>query len=175
MRVLESKPHGDSAQLQPVEDRGGPAQPLLSVKNLVKHFPVRDPFWVRERRVVHAVDGVSFDVAKGETLGIVGESGCGKSTTARLLARLLTPDSGTLVFDGEGVGEFSGLSLSDYRRNLQMVFQDSFASLNPRMTIEDTIGFAPRVHGLSPRATVQMSHALLERVGLLPAQFAAPA
>lgn len=173
MRVLESKPNRPSAQLQPAEDRGGPAQPLLAVKNLVKHFPVRDPFWVRERRVVHAVDGVSFEVAKGETLGIVGESGCGKSTTARLLARLLMPDSGTLVFDGDGVDEFGGLGLSDYRRSLQMVFQDSFASLNPRMTIEDTIGFAPRVHGLSPQATIARSHQLLERVGLLPAQFAA--
>ena len=173
MRVLDPKPPGPSAQLPPAEDRGGPAQPLLSVQNLVKHFPVRDPFWVRERRVVHAVDGVSFDVAKGETLGIVGESGCGKSTTARLLARLLMPDRGSLVFDGDGVGEFGGLALTDYRRSLQMVFQDSFASLNPRMTIEDTIGFAPRVHGLSHSATVARSHALLERVGLLPAQFAA--
>ena len=158
--------------LSPAIDRGGPAQPLLAVKNLVKHFPVRDPFWVRERRVVHAVDDVSFDVAKGETLGIVGESGCGKSTTARLIARLTTPDSGSLVFDGEGVGEFGGLSLRDYRRSLQMVFQDSFASLNPRMTIEDTIGFGPRVHGLAHGETVARSHALLERVGLLPAQFA---
>jgi peptide/nickel transport system ATP-binding protein len=173
MRVSEPKPQGTSGELPPAGDRGGPAQPLLSVKSLVKHFPVRDPFWVRERRVVHAVDGVSFDVAKGETLGIVGESGCGKSTTARLLARLLTPDSGKLVFDGDGVGEFGGLGLSDYRRSLQMVFQDSFASLNPRMTIEDTIGFAPRVHGLSPNDAVARSHQLLERVGLLPAQFAA--
>ena len=173
MRVLESKAMGAGAQWPLAEDRGGPAQPLLAVNKLVKHFPVRDPFWVRERRVVHAVDGVSFDVAKGETLGIVGESGCGKSTTARLLARLLMPDSGGLVFDGDGVGEFGGLPLSDYRRSLQMVFQDSFASLNPRMTIEDTIGFAPRVHGLSHSATVARSHALLERVGLLPAQFAA--
>ncbi|MBC7610664.1 MAG: ABC transporter ATP-binding protein [Polaromonas sp.] len=156
----------------PASDRGGPAQPLLAVRNLVKHFPVRDPLWVRPRRAVHAVDGVSFEVAKGETLGVVGESGCGKSTTARLIARLLTPDSGSLVFDGEGVGEFSGLSLSDYRRSLQMVFQDSFASLNPRMTVEDTISFGPRVHGLSATQSRDMAHALLNRVGLQSAQFA---
>ena len=162
-----------SAVLSPTVDRGGPAQPLLAIKNLVKHFPVRDPFWVRERRVVHAVDGISFNVTKGETLGIVGESGCGKSTTARLIARLTTPDSGSLIFDGEGIGEFGGLSLTDYRRSLQMVFQDSFASLNPRMTIEDAIGFGPRVHGLAHGETVTRSHALLERVGLLPVQFAA--
>lgn len=154
-------------------DRGGPAQPLLSVRNLVKHFPVRDGFLVRQRRAVQAVDGVSFDVAKGETLGIVGESGCGKSTTARLIAHLIQPDRGSLVFDGEGVAEFGGLSLQEYRRNLQMVFQDSFASLNPRMTMEDTISFGPRVHGLSAQQASARAHALLERVGLRPAQFAA--
>jgi peptide/nickel transport system ATP-binding protein len=154
-------------------DRGGPAQPLLAVRNLVKHFAVRDPFWVRPRRAVHAVDGVSFDVAKGETLGIVGESGCGKSTTARLIARLMSPDAGSLVFDGEGVAEFGGLSLREYRRSLQMVFQDSFASLNPRMTIEDTISFGPRVHGVAAAQARDRAHALLERVGLRPAQFAA--
>ena len=156
----------------PATDRGGPAQPLLAVRGLVKHFPVRDPVWVRPRRAVHAVDGVSFDVAKGETLGIVGESGCGKSTTARLIAQLLTPDQGKLVFDGEGVGEFGGLSLPDYRRSLQMVFQDSFASLNPRMTVEDTISFGPRVHGLGAAQALARAHALLDRVGLQASQFA---
>ena len=154
-------------------DRGGPAQPLLSVKHLVKHFPVRDPLWVRPRRAVHAVDGVSFEVAKGETLGIVGESGCGKSTTARLIARLLMPDAGKLVFDGEGVAEFGGLSLQAYRRSLQMVFQDSFASLNPRMTVEDTIAFGPRANGLSAASAQTRAHELLDRVGLKAAQFAA--
>ncbi len=161
-----------AALLLSTADRGGPAQPLLAVRNLVKHFPVRDPLWVLPRRAVHAVDGVSFEVAKGETLGIVGESGCGKSTTARLIARLLTADAGSLVFDGEGVGEFSGLSVSDYRRSLQMVFQDSFASLNPRLTVEDTISFGPRVHGLSATQARDRAHALLDRVGLQAAQFA---
>lgn len=153
-------------------DRGGPAQALLTVRHLVKHFAVRDPFWVRPRRAVHAVDGVSFDVTKGETLGIVGESGCGKSTTARLIARLMLPDAGSLVFDGEGVAEFGGVSLQEYRRSLQMVFQDSFASLNPRMTMEDTISFGPQVHGVSSAQARARAHALLERVGLQPAQFA---
>jgi len=160
-------------QLVQSPDRGGPAQPLLSVRNLVKHFPVRDGFLSRAKRAVHAVDGVSFDVAKGETLGIVGESGCGKSTTARLIARLILPDSGSLVFDGEGVDEFGGVSLQDYRRNLQMVFQDSFASLNPRLTMEDTISFGPREHGIGRQQARSRAHALLERVGLRPAQFAA--
>ncbi len=162
-----------SARLAPQPDRGGPAQPLLSVRHLVKHFPVQGGFWPGTRRAVHAVDGVSFDVAKGETLGIVGESGCGKSTTARLIAKLIDADQGKLVFDGDGVGEFGGLSLQDYRRSLQMVFQDSFASLNPRLTMEDSISFAPRVHGLSEADARQRAHALLTRVGLSPAQYAA--
>ena len=160
-------------QLMQSQDRGGPAQPLLSVRHLVKHFPVRDGLLARSPRAVHAVDDVSFDVAKGETLGIVGESGCGKSTTARLIARLMLPDSGTLLFDGEGVDEFGGLSLQQYRRNLQMVFQDSFASLNPRLTMEDTISFGPREHGLGRQQAQRRARALLDRVGLQPAQFAA--
>jgi len=159
-------------QLVRSPDRGGPVQPLLSVRNLVKHFPVRDGFLARTKRAVHAVDDVSFDVAKGETLGIVGESGCGKSTTARLIARLMLPDSGGLLFDGDGVDEFGGMSLQEYRRNLQMVFQDSFASLNPRMTMEDTISFGPREHGVGRQQARTRARALLDRVGLRPAQFA---
>ena len=172
LSLNQSKKEKPVPTLWSTADRGGPAQPLLAVRGLVKHFPVRDPVWVRPRRAVHAVDGVSFEVAKGETLGIVGESGCGKSTTARLIARLLTPDQGSLVFDGEGVAEFGGLSLPDYRRRLQMVFQDSFASLNPRMTVEDTISFGPRVHGLGPAQALARAHALLDRVGLQASQFA---
>jgi peptide/nickel transport system ATP-binding protein len=156
-----------SEALLPMADRGGPAQPLLIVKQLRKHFAVRGGQQLR------AVDGVSFTVAKGETLGIVGESGCGKSTTARLIARLLPADGGEMVFDGDGVGQFGGMALKDYRRSLQMVFQDSFASLNPRMTMEDTISFGPRVHGLARAPALARAHALLDRVGLKPAQFAA--
>ena len=92
-----------------VQDRGGPAQPLLVVNDLTKHFPVRAGIFERERKFVHAVDGVSFSVMKGKTLGIVGESGRGKSTTARLIAGLMPPDSGSLVFDGEGVAEYLSL------------------------------------------------------------------
>lgn len=156
----------------PADDLGGPAQPLLSVRGLQKHFPLKEGWPWDAPKMVHAVDGVSFDVAKGETLGIVGESGCGKSTTARLIARLMAPDAGSLVFDGQGVGEFGGLSLQDYRRRLQMVFQDSFASLNPRMTIEDTLCFGPRAHGLGAQQARNRAHELLERVGLAPGQYA---
>jgi len=155
-------------------DRGGPAQPLLALANLKKHFPIRGGLLGGTVATVRAVDGVSFDVLKGETLGIVGESGCGKSTTARLLMRLMAPDAGSMVFDGEAVGEevTGGLSLKEYRRQVQMVFQDSYASLNPRLPIEDSIAFAPRVHGLSARAASARARDLLAAVGLAPNQFA---
>ena len=155
-----------------VKDRGGPAQPLLVVKDLKKHFPVRGGLFEREPKFVHAVDGVSFSVAKGTTLGIVGESGCGKSTTARLIARLMPPDSGSMVFDGDGVAEYGGMALKEFRRNLQMVFQDSFASLNPRLTILETIAYGPQVHGMDAATATQEGRALLARVGLEPDQFA---
>ncbi len=157
--------------MNPQEDRGGPAQPLLRVSQLRKHFAVRGGLFERERKTVRAVDGVSFEVAKGETLGVVGESGCGKSTTARLIARLMDPDSGELVFDGEGVGQYGGLALKDFRRNLQMVFQDSFASLNPRLTILEAVAYGPQVHGLSKAAALARARALLDRVGLAAEMF----
>lgn len=156
-------------------DRGGPAQPLLEVTGLVKHFPIHGGLLGRQVATVRAVDGVSLTIRKGETLGIVGESGCGKSTTARLLMRLLDPDAGEMVFDGEHVGgtdQTGGITLRDYRRQVQMVFQDSYASLNPRLTIEETIAFSPRVHGVSAREARERAHELLAAVGLAPAQFA---
>ncbi|HEX4333455.1 MAG TPA: ABC transporter ATP-binding protein [Usitatibacter sp.] len=145
---------------------------LLSVRDLTKHFPVRGGGFLGAKRKVHAVDGVSFDVERGETLGVVGESGCGKSTTARLIARLIDPDRGSLIFDGEGVAEYRGLAMRDYRRRLQMVFQDSFASLNPRLTAEATIAFGPRVHGVRSADARDRARSLLARVGLEPRQFA---
>ncbi len=155
-------------------DRGGPGTPLLSLDGLTKHFPIKGGLLGRTVATVRAVDGVAFEVIKGETLGIVGESGCGKSTTARLLMRLLDPDAGKMIFDGEAVGEprASGLSLRDYRRQVQMVFQDSYASLNPRLPIEDSIAFAPIVHGLSREKANERAREILAAVGLAPAQFA---
>jgi peptide/nickel transport system ATP-binding protein len=152
-------------------DRGGPAQPLLSVRGLRKYFPVKGGLFERARKWVRAVDGVSFDAAKGETLGIVGESGCGKSTTAWLIARLMAADAGRFIFDGEAVAEFRGMDLREFRRNLQMVFQDSFASLNPRLTMVDSIAFGPQVHGVGKAAAFARARDLLARVGLEPNQF----
>ena len=154
------------------EDRGGPAQPLLVVRNLKKYFPVRGNLFSKDKKFVHAVDNVSFSVAKGKTLGIVGESGCGKSTTAKLIARLIGLDSGKMVFDGDGVAEYGGIALKEFRKNLQMVFQDSFASLNPRLTIEQTIAYGPTVHGASKSEATHQARTLLQRVGLAPEQFA---
>lgn len=156
--------------MQPFEnvDIGGPAQPLLRVSKLVKHFHTGAR---KGKDVVQAVDGVSFDVIKGETLGVVGESGCGKSTTARLVMQLLTQDSGELVFDGQEVGS-SRLPMKEYRRQVQMVFQDSYASLNPRMTMEESIAFGQRVHGISQKEARDYARYLLAHVGLEPGRFA---
>lgn len=155
------------------QDRSGPRQALLEVRDLKKYFPVRSTGFAGGGKFVHAVDGVSFSVAKGQTLGIVGESGCGKSTTARLVARLMAPDSGSMVFDGDGVDEFRGMALKDFRRDLQMVFQDSFASLNPRLTVVQTIAFGPQVHGMSAPDAERLARELLARVGMAPDQFGA--
>jgi peptide/nickel transport system ATP-binding protein len=147
--------------------------PLLSVRGVVKHFGGRRSFTGGSvRGAVHAVDNVSFDVAKGETLGIVGESGCGKSTLARLIMQITPADAGEVLFGGSAVGG-AKLDLPAYRRRVQMVFQDSYASLNPRLTVEETVAFGPRVHGLSRRAAIGRAHDLLSRVGLEPTRFAA--
>jgi peptide/nickel transport system ATP-binding protein len=153
------------------KDLGGPAQPMLSVRGLVKHFPLKKDVFGKGGGVVRAVDGVDFEVFKGETLGVVGESGCGKSTTARLLMQLIIQDQGELVFDGQTVGG-SALPLKAYRRQTQMVFQDSYASLNPRLTIEDSIAFGPMVHGVPHHDAVARARDLLARVGLAPERFA---
>jgi oligopeptide/dipeptide ABC transporter ATP-binding protein len=153
-------------------DRGGPAQPLLSVKDIKKHFPLKGGILGRPQGWVQAVDGVSFDVGKGETLGIVGESGCGKSTTARLLMHLIQPDSGEVVFDGDAVGAMRGVSVRDLRRQMQMVFQDSHSSLNPRLTIQDSIAFGLKAAGVSPKEARAQAREMLGFVGLTAAMFA---
>ncbi|WP_337188987.1 oligopeptide/dipeptide ABC transporter ATP-binding protein [Phenylobacterium sp.] len=152
-------------------DRGGPQQPLLIVNGLKKHFPIRSGVMGQRTGTVHAVDGVSFQVRKGEVLGVVGESGCGKSTMARLLMQILKADEQELIFDGDPLGP-RGISVAELRRQMQMVFQDSHASLNPRMTIADCIGFAPRMRGEPRRKVAARVDSLLERVGLAPAQYA---
>src|SRR5258707_12526897 len=151
--------------LEPIEDRGGAAQPLLQVNGLTKHFPVRGELFAK-RKTVRAVDDVSFSIAKGETVGIVGESGCGKSTTARLLMHLMPHNAGDIIYDGMQVGH--ALSLRELRRSMQMVFQDSYASLNPLLTIEESIAFGPKVHGMADTAARALARELLGKGGLRP-------
>jgi peptide/nickel transport system ATP-binding protein len=149
--------------------RDSPRAQLLEARSLRKHFKLRGGMFGRGG-VVHAVDDVSFAVEKGEVLGIVGESGCGKSTTARLLIGLVEPDSGEVILDGRQVG--AALSLRELRRRVQMVFQDSYASLNPRLTIEDTVAFGPLAQGHTADESHARAHDLLRKVGLDPATFA---
>jgi len=146
--------------------------PLLAVEGLTKHFPLRGGLLNRAKAVVQAVDNVSFEVAAGETLGIVGESGCGKSTTARLLMHLVPADRGTILFDGSPVGAGERLSRKELHRQLQMVFQDSYASLNPRLPVSMSIAFGPLAHGLSKHAALARAMDLLQAVGLDPLLFA---
>src|SRR5688572_16251625 len=112
-----------------------PSDVLVEVEHLVKRFPVKQGVFGRAGGVVHAVEDVSFDVRRGETLGLVGESGCGKSTTARLMLRLLNPTSGVVRFDGRDISSLSQRSLRPLRREMQMIFQDPYSSLNPRKTV----------------------------------------
>ena len=119
---------------------------LLDVKDLVKNFPLKKTRLFQEQRYIYAVDGISFSLKKGESFGLVGESGCGKTTTGRTILRLTEPTSGVINFDGKGVARLKEQELKELRRNAQMIFQDPFASLNPRMTVGDIVGEPLLVH-----------------------------
>ena len=141
----------------------GTGEALLEAVDLVKHFPAK------QKAVVHAVDGVSLTVRRGETVGIVGESGCGKSTFGRLLVRLLDPTSGTVRFRGDDITALSHGDLRPYRRELQMIFQDPYASLNPRRRVGQIIADPLEIHGVGSRDEVRSRvQELLEVVGLSP-------
>jgi len=146
------------------------AETLLSVKKLRKHFAVKGGVFAREIERVHAVDGVSFDIGKGETLGVVGESGCGKSTTGRCILRLIEPSSGEVWFEGKDVAQLGGADLRALRRDMQIIFQDPYASLNPRLTVGAIIGEALQIHKLARnrREREERVVELLETVGLQP-------
>jgi len=144
------------------------SEPLFEARGLRKHFPLRGGPLMRTHAWVRAVDGVSLEVQPGETLGVVGESGCGKSTLARLLLRLIEPDAGTLFFAGEPVHAAGPGRMKRLRRDMQLVFQDPYASLNPRMTIEDAVTFSLLVHGTERAEAKERAGALLGRVGLDP-------
>lgn len=146
------------------------APPLLSVQDLKVHFPFRRGSLLRSQKgVIRAVDGISFDIRRGETLGLVGESGCGKSTTARAIINLVHPTSGRVSIDGVNIANMSDSAMLPYRRRIQMVFQDPFASLNPRMTVGDIIGEPLIVHSLARGRDRKLEVLrLMELVGLNP-------
>jgi peptide/nickel transport system ATP-binding protein len=144
--------------------------PLLSVRNLKKYFPVRRGVLSRVSAYVKAVDGISFDIHKGQTLGLVGESGCGKTTTGRAILRLIEPDAGTLRFNGVELLALNEQELLSKRRDMQLIFQDPYASLNPRMTIRAIVGEPFAIHHLANGSEREHRVAdLLKTVGLDPA------
>src|SRR6188472_3081491 len=145
----------------------------MQVDGLFKHFPIHAGFLRRQVGAVKAVDGVSFDVLRGETIGLVGESGCGKSTTARLLLRLMEPTGGSIRFQGDEIADIKGGKLKDLRREMQMIFQDPYSSLNPRKTVGTIIAEPFVIHRLRKgegerKRTVQE---LMDRVGLNPEHY----
>jgi oligopeptide/dipeptide ABC transporter ATP-binding protein len=145
--------------------------PLVSVEHLTKYFPItRGILFQREIGRVHAVEDVSFDIYRGETLGLVGESGCGKSTTARLITRLIEPTSGRVVFDGRDITNLSARALKPLRREMQMIFQDPYSSLNPRQTVGQIIGTPYMIHGTEGNVKRRVQE-LMDRVGLNPEHY----
>lgn len=145
------------------------SEPILKVKGLKVHFPVSGGF-LAKKQIVKAVDGVDFEIAKGETFGLVGESGCGKSTTGRALVKIYEPTAGKVIFDGEDITKIKGAKLKEFRRDMQMIFQDPYASLNPRMTVGEIIREPMDIHGIynSKEERENRVRELLEIVGLKP-------
>ncbi|MEE9570003.1 MAG: oligopeptide/dipeptide ABC transporter ATP-binding protein [Candidatus Binatia bacterium] len=141
---------------------------ILEVRDLIKHFPLRESFFLKSKQSVKAVDGISFSIDQGETMALVGESGCGKSTTAKLLLRLIEPTSGTIRFSGCDFLSLNGKELLSLRREIQIIFQDSFASLNPRRTVREILKQPFRNYGTEKDGINKEICDLLELVGLSP-------
>ncbi len=142
---------------------------LLKVKDLKVHFPVKRGAFSRTAGYVYAVDGISLDLAEGETLGLVGESGCGKTTTALAVMRLVEPTSGEVTFQGTDVSRLSGAGLRAFRKDIQIIFQDPYSSLNPRLTVNQILSDPMQIHGVYPgRQHKDRIAYLLEKVGLTP-------
>ena len=170
-----SAPH-DAVADSRTEDAAAPelsGVPLLEVKDLVKYFPVKSSGLLRRTiGQVQAVDGVSFTVDKGSSLGLVGESGCGKTTTGRVITRLYDPTSGTIMFEGNEIGQLNRKQMMPYRRQIQLIFQDPYSSLNPRHTVGTIVGTPMQVHQTVPKnKMLTRVQELLETVGLKPEHY----
>ena len=158
----------DEDEMTASDDDAGRGEILLQVTDLKKHFPIMKGLIRREVGAVRAVDGVSFNIHRGETLGLVGESGCGKSTTGRIILQLDEPTSGSVRFEGQELTGLSPAKLRELRPRMQMVFQDPHASLNPRMTVSSIIGEPLKEHGIGRKEREQRVNELLNLVGLDP-------
>ena len=145
---------------------------LLQVRDLKKYFEIKRGFFWGEPAKVHAVDGVSFDLLRGETLGLVGESGCGKSTTGRLILRLIEPTAGEVLFEGTSIFKAGKSEMRALRQRMQIIFQDPYSSLNPRMTVEQIVGEGIVIHKLCKTRHERRERVadLLKKVGLSPEQ-----
>ena len=161
--------HQQDQSLEAIHARANEGQEILRVEGLVKYFPIRAGLFKRQVGSIHAVDGVDLAIKAGETIGLVGESGCGKTTLSRTLIKLVEPTAGKIVFNGRDITGFRRRQMREVRREMQIVFQDPYASLNPRMTVRDIVSEPLRIHGhYSREQGKQRVNELLRTVGLSP-------